>query len=136
MALHHIDKEYFRKAFQIADPKLTVPCNKSLTRDINTLYDADRKKLAKAILKVDHICTTGDLWTSYHKSYLGMTIHWFDPDTLQRKNDVLSCVRVLGSKTFDVIAGHMKTSMDSVGARGKINVTVVDGGKNIRKAIR
>lgn len=133
--LSHVDQEYFRKAFNIADKSLKVPCRSTISNEIDKLYAEDRNELKEALSNVKFACATADLWTSYQRSFLGMTISWLHPETLERKNDVMSCVRIMGSKTFDIIAAFMKDSLDSVGARGKVSITVVDGGKNIRKAI-
>lgn len=42
-------------------------------------------------------------------------------------NDVLSCERIVGSKTYDVIAiaKYIKGGIDLVGARGKVMNTVL-----------
>lgn len=134
--LRHIEQDYFRKPFKIANPQLTVPCAKTLAKDIDQLFPADRTKLKETLANVSHACATADLWTSYSRAYLGMTIHWLDPTTLEQCNDVLSCKRIKGKKSFDVLASAMKEGLDSVGARGKVATTVVDGGTNIRKALK
>ena len=37
-------------------------------------------------------------------SYLEITCHWIEPETLVRKSAVLACERIRGRHTYDVIA--------------------------------
>lgn len=133
--LRHVGKNYFRAPFQVANASLSLPCVNTLSKDIDFLYQENRLQLKESLQKISHACATADLWTSYRRSYLSMTIHWMEPETLERKNDVLSCERIMGHKSHDIIAERMKVSLDSVGARGKVSTTVVDGGGNMRKAL-
>lgn len=38
--------------------------------------------------------TTADLWSSSHRSFLGMTAHLFDPDSLEHRSAALCCIRM------------------------------------------
>lgn len=52
----------------------------------------------------EYNCTTADLWSAANRSFLGMTGHWFDKQTLTRKSIGLACVRFVGTHSFDKIA--------------------------------
>ena len=41
------------------------------------------KKVKELLETVDGVSTTADVWTAHHRSYLGMTVHWIDRDTLK-----------------------------------------------------
>ena len=62
------------------------------------------KKIKGALGEVDSVSTTADVWTANHRSYLGMTVHWIDRDTLKRCKAAIACVRIIGCHTYDVIA--------------------------------
>lgn len=53
------------------------------------------------------VCTTADIWIAHHRSYLGITCHWIEPETLERKLAALACERIRGRHTYDVIATKM-----------------------------
>lgn len=53
------------------------------------------------------MCTTADLWTAHNRSFFGMTCHWIEEDTLERKSAALACARVRGRHTFDVLAAKI-----------------------------
>lgn len=40
-------------------------------------------KVKEMLEAVDGVSTTADEWTANHLSYLGMTVHWIDTDTLK-----------------------------------------------------
>ena len=61
------------------------------------------KKVKEALEGVDGVSTTVDEWTANHRSYLGMTVHWIDTDTLKRCKAAIACLRITGHHTYDVI---------------------------------
>lgn len=65
-----------------------------------------------------------------------MTIHWIDNLTLERKSEVLSCQRVLGTHSYDVLTTCMLKALDSISIRSKVKHVISDGGKNFEKAFR
>lgn len=77
---------------------------------------------------------TLDMWTSYRKSYFGSTIHWIDTESLERQSEILSCKRMFGRHTFDVVATHFRGALESVSASRITTAGIADGGSNIKKA--
>ncbi|KAK6301481.1 hypothetical protein J4Q44_G00275340 [Coregonus suidteri] len=65
-----------------------------------------KKKVTEAMRGVDHIATTTDCWSARRRSFIGVTAHWIDPDSLNRWSAVLACKRLRGSHTF-VLAGAL-----------------------------
>ncbi|KAI2646926.1 hypothetical protein H4Q32_029683 [Labeo rohita] len=68
------------------------------------------------------------------KSYLGVTCHWIEEDSLERRSAELVCNRLRGSHTFDMTA----SALDDVHCQYKIRDNVVrtttDSGSNFVKA--
>jgi len=63
-------------------------------------------KVKKTLQKVD-VSTTVDVWTAYHRSFLGMTVHWIDSDTLKRCKAAIACARMMGRHTYDILASNV-----------------------------
>ena len=60
-----------------------IPDRKSFIQHIDKVYDSMLSKIKQILEKIDVVCTTVDVWTAHHRSYLGMTVHWIDPHTLK-----------------------------------------------------
>ena len=52
----------------------------------------------------DYVCTTTDIWSQRKRSFLGMTAHVVDPETLLRKSFAIACERFSGIHSFDSMA--------------------------------
>ena len=61
-----------------------VMCRSRVTKRIDEKAKLIKVTLRNAMAKVQHIATTTDCWTARHRSYIGVTAHWIDNETLQR----------------------------------------------------
>ena len=85
---------------------------------------------------VDFVCTTADVWTAHNKSFFGITVHWIDPSTLERCKAAISCTRLVGRHTYDVLASKIESIHRSYSLNGKVTATVTDNGSNFVKAFK
>lgn len=83
---------------------------------------------------VQNVCTTADIWTAHHGSFIGITCHWIESDTLDRKSAALACERIRGCHTYDVIAAKISQVHAEFHIQGKVSATVTDNGSNFVKA--
>ncbi len=47
------------------------------------------KTLVSHFSKVSYVATTTDCWTAHQQSYLGVTAHWIDEETLEWRSAAL-----------------------------------------------
>ena len=92
-----------------------------------------KKNLKRAMSEVKHIATTTDCWSACHHSYIGVTAHWLDTETLQRKSCVLACRCLKGSHTY-VLAAQLEDIHTEFEIRLKVVMTTTDNGSNFVKA--
>lgn len=78
--------------------------------------DHTKKTLVAALDKVKFVATTTDCWSAHQKSYLGVTCHWIEEESLERRSAALACKRLRRSHTFDMLAG----ALDDVHCQYKI----------------
>ena len=82
-------------------------CRKTLSRRIVGRREKFIVEVTKNLAAAHYICTTADAWSVDGRGYMGVTAHWIDSTTLERKSAALACRRLMGSHTFDVIANSM-----------------------------
>ena len=115
---------------------IQVPGRKALTVHLDEVFDAMNLTLKGMLEKVTFVSTTADVWKANHKGFLGMTAHWIDPKTLQRCKAALSCSRLTGRNTYDVLAERIESIHRQFGLRGKVTATITDNGSNFVKAFK
>ena len=94
----------------------------------------DRKSQLKKVLQLaTHVGTTADCWTNRRKSYIAVTVHWFD-DKLHRKSACLGIRRIRGTHSYDVIAKSIESIHVEFGITDKVTATTTDNGSNFVKA--
>jgi len=65
-----------------------------------------------------------------------MTVHWIDPSTLQFYKAVISCSRLVGHYTYDVLASKIESIYRSYGLNGNLTATITDNGSIFAKAFK
>jgi len=93
-----------------------------------------KDKVIVELSAVEHVCTTADIWSSNHKSFLGVTGHWIDPSSLERRSVALACDRMVGRHTYDAIAAKLSAVHSSYRIGRKVLMTITDNGSNFVKA--
>jgi len=73
-----------------------------LIRRIEENYHKAKTKIKQSLQAVDFVCTA-DIWSSSKRSYLGMTIHWINSNTLEREGSAIACRRFKETHTYDKV---------------------------------
>jgi len=85
-----------------------------------------KRAVTEAMRGVDHIATTTDCWYVRRQSFIGVTAHWLDPNSLKRCSAALACKQLRGSHTFDVLANALNDIHSEFEIQGKIVRTTTD----------
>lgn len=64
----------------------------TINANIDRFYDMEKTNFIEELSGVLYVCVTSDIWSTLHTSYMGMTIHWIDANTLKLVSKLL-CVR-------------------------------------------
>lgn len=135
-----LESKSFEKLIESASkltktPKIMGRC--SLVRRIENEYQQAMTKLKQSLQIANFVCTTADIWSSSKRSYLGMTVHWIDSDTLKRKRAVIACRRFKGSHIYDKLAEIISEIHSEFDLKlYKIVKTITDNGLNMIKAFK
>lgn len=80
--------------FKLVNPAFQPTSRSTVSRDIEKLMKNGKTRLINLLFHQKWVATTADSWTAHNRSFLGMTIHWIERDTLKRQNATLACREV------------------------------------------
>jgi KRAB domain-containing zinc finger protein len=103
------------------------------TRIMNKMNNL-KGKLIDILREQQFLATTADCWSAFGKSYMGVTVHWIDRGSFERKSACLALRRMKGKHTYDVIANALQQIHKEFAIEGKILRTTTDSGSNFVKA--
>lgn len=129
-----VEKESFRDLF--SGTGLKVMCQKTAMKRLDETYNSMVTAVQTAMSSSKYFCTTVDIWSGNHRSFLGYTCHWLDQN-FQRKSAALACKRILGVHSAEKIA-QMIGDMNTFFGLNTTNIimTITDNGSNFVKAFR
>ncbi|KAL3244794.1 hypothetical protein MRX96_018596 [Rhipicephalus microplus] len=70
------------------------------------------------------------------RSFLGVTVHYIDEESLERRSAALECQRLSGHHTYDAIATVLHAVFVEYKNLHKICVVITENGSNFVKAFR
>lgn len=129
-----VEQPAFKELLLTLNPQCKVISRPTLRTRIDGAANQLKKTLVSHLSKVSYVATTTDCWTAHQQSYIGVTAHWIDEETLERRSAALACQRLKGSHTFDVLAGALDDIHCQYRIRGKVVRTTTDSGSNFIKA--
>ena len=116
-------------------PGRTVPCPKTISLKIEAKHKAMISDLLTQLEAASFVCTTADIWSFCHRSYMGMTVHWINDDNMERKSAALALKRFTGVHTYDRIAEFISDVHSSFNlSLTNITCTVTDNASDFNKA--
>lgn len=135
--LHTVDDLNFIKLCQDLDSSVKVMSRRTLGRKIKEDCISVTERLVQMFQNIKFICTTADIWSTKHRSFMGVTAHWIDENFLQRHGAVLACKRFKGTHDYIRIANllfeiNMQYNLDSK----QIVSTVTDNERNFVKTFQ
>lgn len=94
--LSTVDDPNFRQLFEGIGTNVTIMSRRTLSRKIESQTSSIIKKLIITLQNIKYVCTTADIWSTKHRSFMGVTAHWIDEHTLERLSGTLACRRFKG----------------------------------------
>lgn len=131
-----VEQQGFKTLVHHLQPQVSVMSRGTAKNKIEKATQQMKNILKAAMSKVEFIATTTDCWTAHRRGFIGVTAHWMDPETLERRSAALACRQLTGSHTFSVLTGALTDIHTEYNIREKIVRTTTDYGSNFIKAFR
>lgn len=64
---------------------------RNLSQHVETLFQRNIEEVKHDLRNTNFVCTTADVWSAKRRSFLGVTAHWIDAETFERKSVALAC---------------------------------------------
>jgi len=123
---HVVEEQPFKDFVKELQPNAKNMSRLTLRSMIDDASMGMKRAVTEAMRGVDHIATTTDCWSVRRQSFIGVTAHWLDPNSLKRCSAALACKQLRGSHTFDVLANALNDIHSEFEIRGKIVRTTTD----------
>lgn len=131
-----VEQQGFQALVHHLQPNVSVMSRGTVKNRVEKAVLVMKNNLKTAFGKIEFIATTTDCWTSRRRSFIGVTAHWIEPQTLQRRCAALACKPLNGSHTFTALASALNEIHTEFNIREKITRTTTDNGSNFVKAFR
>lgn len=96
------------------------PLNRKRLMDkLQNSLEIMKEELKNCLGGVQYVSTTADCWTVFKRSYLGMTVHWIDPNSMKRNSKGLCCKRIYGSHTYDILVDAIENILDEYSIKAR-----------------
>lgn len=137
LPVHHVDSSSFKHLVSgLTGRRFQPRCRQTVTKQIEQEFKMRTNDLKVKLATLSTVCTTVDCWTSRQRGFIGMTVHWIEEETLERKGACLAVREIVGRHTYDVLAKVISGVNEEFGITNKVCFTVTDSGSNFLKAFR
>lgn len=114
-----------------------MPTRYKVTLTLEKQFNDMNKKLIDTLNMQKYLCMTCDMWSSRANSYLGMTVHYINPQTFQRHSYILAFRQFHGKQTYAELAKVIFNIFNEYGLKSeRITNIVTDGGSNFGKMFK
>ena len=133
---HIVQQQGFIDLVQHLQPNTNVMTRNTVVNQVTKASAEMKRKLKAALGEIEFVATTTDCWTAHRRGFIGVTAHWFNPQTMQRSCAALACKQLKGSHNFSALAGALNDIHTEFNIKEKIVRTTTDNRSNFLKAFR
>lgn len=106
-------------------------------KSLDDEYSKMKEALKDLLSKQKFVCLTADVWSARAQSYLGVTVHFINPETFQNESYVLAFQQITFKQTYNALGKAIKGIMEDYGIeRSQVTNIVTDGGSAFCKMFK
>lgn len=98
------------------------------------MAEKQRDFFRESFKKVKFLSATTDIWSKSNKSFIAVTVHYFEE--LKLKSKFIACEYFAGQHTHDKVANKLKSIFERFGILEKVFFTTTDGAGEYTAAFR
>jgi len=129
-----VERTGFTKFCKIVAPYCDIPSRKTLVRIIESSYASSKSQLVETLSNIKWMSATADIWSAHKRAFMGVTLHYVDPQSLKIQSIALACRRFRDSHTAEAIAKMLRKILDEFAVTDNIVNVVTDNAANFAKA--
>lgn len=96
---------------RVSGRKITIPTSYKLMNSLDDEYTKMKEALKELLSKQKFVCLTADVWSARAQSYLGVTVHFINPETFQNESYVLAFQQIKFKQTYNALGKAIKGIM-------------------------
>lgn len=121
---------------EISGRLLQMPTIPKTIQTLSKRFDLMKFNMRNELKEQEHVCLTADVWSHRTRSYLGVSVHYYD-SAWNRKSYILAFKHLTQRHTFDYLARRLCEIMNDYGLTvAQVRHIITDGGSNFCKAFR
>lgn len=136
MPFRILESDSFKNFIHTINKDVYIPSRKNFVTTIKRDAILLERRMTKFFETLTYVATTADAWSAHHRSFIGVTIHWIDRQTLQRRHGVLGCSMVTEAQTHTLIHTVLLDIYNRYNILHKVVSTTTDNGRNFLKAFQ
>ena len=132
------DDSNFKDFIAEINPEVKLPSRFKVMKECSILAQEVQAKIRRALEKAKKVSVTVDIWSSAKckNSYIGITVHLFNHETLKREAYRIACRKFDVPHTGENIARKIHSIMCEYGIGSKVFYCLSDNGSNMKKGLR
>ena len=128
----------FREFIAELNPEVKLPSRSKVMKDCTQLTKEVQNKITDALGHAKKVSITVDIWSSTKckNSYMGITSHLFNHQTMRRESYRIACRKFDEAHTGENIAKIIKKILVEYKIEAKVLYCLSDNGSNMKKGLR
>lgn len=94
---------------------------------VQEMAQSQRESIKESFKDVKFFCATSDIWSRSNKSFIAVTVHYFDPKTLELRSKFIACEFFPGRHTHDRVASKLNSIFDRFDILNRVYFITTDG---------
>lgn len=91
------------------------------------MAECQREEFRESFKGVQYFCATSDIWSRSNRSFIAVTVHYFENNTLEIRSKFVACEHFPGRHTHDRVASKLKSILERFNILDRVNFVTTDG---------